>query len=405
MKPDWTAWVTWRFLTGRKGGRGRFIFLFSILLLCAGVATLNTILAVMNGLQQGYIASILEIGSYHLLWTNNNNRDDIESLAQSISEYDGVHLAVPFQEGKTMISRAGSLPRGVLVRGISRDIMELDQALADQMEITDGEFNLNDDGIVLGGRLGRSLSLRPGDAVNILSLSNDSSSRIIPLTVSGLFSSKYYIYNQSMAFVSLKTADKLLGNLPLEIGIKLDRLDSDRHVLPKLSEDKRFSDGRFVSWRETNKAFFGALHYEKIMMFVLVALILVIVAVNIDQALRRMAAERVEDLGIFKAIGATPNEIRLLFLRHGLFIGGLGGISGSIFGVVIGANIDRIVLFIRSFGHSYSGTVESFFQHALVMPQDVLIIFILTVILTFLAAIRASSMAALSKPAEVLRSE
>jgi ABC-type lipoprotein release transport system permease subunit len=59
-----------------------------------------------------------------------------------------------------------------------------------------------------------------------------------------------------------------------------------------------------------------------------------------------MATERMEDLSLLKAVGATPKDVRILFLRHGLVIGGTGGLTGSILGVLLGGNVDAI---IRSF--------------------------------------------------------
>ena len=109
----WLPWVSRRFLTGRRGGRGRLVFLFSVALIASGVATLNVILAVMNGLQQGYIRSILEIGSYHLRWSPEAGaaipEDGMPALTDLIAADPGVAVAVPFREGQTMLS--GTRPR------------------------------------------------------------------------------------------------------------------------------------------------------------------------------------------------------------------------------------------------------------------------------------------------------
>ena len=333
--------MAWRFLTGRRGGRGRLVLLFSILLICAGVATLNTILAVMNGLQQGFISSILEIGSYHIRWTPDGDEVEFEAAIDALTKDPGVALAIPFREGQTMLSGRRSLLAGALIRGLPPDVYENDKSLADRLEIFDGEFNLHGRGIVLGRELALSLGVLPGDSISTLNLTSAGlTSQEIKLDVTGLFQCGYQVYESSLAFVSLETVEMFLGDNPAEIGVKLHRPEADRGVLNRLQGNIRLAGGTLSSWRKSNSAFFGALRNEKIMMILLLTLIFVVVAVNIDHSLRRMATERIEDLSILKAIGASPGEIRILFLRHGLLIGCMGGISGSVLGVLIGENTD-----------------------------------------------------------------
>ncbi|OQX29519.1 MAG: hypothetical protein B0D92_03340 [Spirochaeta sp. LUC14_002_19_P3] len=411
LNTNWTRWTAWRFLTGRRGGRGRLVFLFSVVLICAGVAALNTILAVMNGLQQGFISSILEIGSYHLRLLP-NDEDGLESALRAADADTGVRIAVPFREGQTMLSSGRGHLSGALIRGVPEDVYIKDKGLASRLDISEGRFNLAGSGIVLGEELALNLGVIPGDRIIVLSLGKDSlASRQTEFRVTGLFECGYLAYESGMAFISADNAQTLIGDMPLEIGIKLQRPELDKAVIQRLQKK---IDGQFISWRESNRAFFGALRNEKNMMIILLALIFVVVAVNIDHALRRMAQERAEDLSILKAVGASPWNIRSLFLRHGLVIGGLGGISGSALGVLIGKNIDGILRLVHRLRYAFNAssfstlrlqTLEAFFQHTQVMAKDVIIILVLAVVLTFLAAVRASSMAANAKPAEVLRSE
>ncbi len=416
----WRSWVSRRFLTGRRGGRGRLVFVFSVILISGGVATLNTILSVMNGLQQGYIRSILEIGSYHLRWTPDPESPeasgDIFDVIEIISSDPRVALTTMFREGQTMLSGERPRPLGALVRGTPENLYEEDKALAGYMEIVDGHFDISGRGIVLGDELAVSLGVSPGDTITALDLGG---AGMVPaeieLEVTGLFECGYREYESSMAFVSLETVSLLFGPSVPEIGIKLTRPERDRSVMDKLIPKLADSGGVLTSWRENNRSFFGALRTEKVMMLLLLTLIFVVVAVNIDHSLRRMATERVEDLSILKAVGATPKDIRILFLRQGLVIGGTGGIIGSVFGVLIGGNVDTILSAVRSMRYELSGLfssvpfrshpIDAFFRSSEVMAVDVITILFLAVLMSSLAAVRAASMAARQKPAEVLRSE
>ena len=418
--PSWRSWVSRRFLTGRRGGRGRLVFIFSVILISAGVATLITILSVMNGLQQGYIRSILEIGSYHLRWTpdpgSTEDSVDISDVIEIITADPRVALTVTFREGQTMLSGERPRPLGALVRGAPETLYKEDKALAGHMEIIDGLFDISGRGIVLGDELAVSLGVYPGDKITALDLGG---AGMIPaeveLVVTGLFECGYREYESSMAFVSLDTVSLFFGPSVPEIGIKLTHPERDRSVMSKLIPELADSGGVITSWRENNRSFFGALRTEKVMMLLLLTLIFVVVAVNIDHSLRRMATERVEDLSILKAVGATPRDIRILFLRQGLVIGGTGGVIGSIFGVLIGGNVDTILSAVRHLRYALSGIfnpgsfrshpVEAFFRSSEVMAGDVVTILFLAVLMSSLAAVRAASLAARQKPAEVLRSE
>lgn len=391
------------------------VFAFSVLLIALGVMTLNSILAVMNGNQQGFIHSIMEIGSFHIRWYSDDDSLSIDNFLERLNREDGVKIALPFREGQTLLTGTRPSPSGALLRGLPEDVYSRDDGMASRLDIIAGVFDLSASSIVLGAQLAFQLGLRPGDMVKVMNFSGNSSlSEDLELPVSAVFKCDYREYESSLAFVSLDTAARIFGDVPLEIGIKLERPHSDQVFMQNFHHPSSPIPGTFVSWRESNRAFFGALRTEKAIMLLLLALIFVVVAVNIDHSLRRMATERIEDLAILKALGASPRDVRILFLRHGLIIGGFGGFAGSVLGVLIGQNISiilRIFGVLRAYLFPFrdvtirSRAMEAFLTNSQVMVQDVIIILMLAIVLTFLAAVRASSMAAHSKPAEVLRSE
>jgi len=417
---SWTGWVSRRFLIGRRGGRGRLVFVFSVILIGMGVATLITILSVMNGLQQGYIRSILEIGSYHLLWSaSRESASASEDVTRMISIFESdsrVALTIPFREGQTMLNGKQLRSIGTLLKGVPESLYQDDASLARVMEIVEGRFDIAHEGIVLGEELATSLGVSTGDRITALDLGSGAFTPAeLKLTVRGVFRCVYREYENTLAFVSLETINALFGSAPVDIGVKLHRLEDDRLVMDDLESHVEATGGHISSWRDSNRSFFGALRTEKVMMLLLLALIFVVVAVNIDHSLRRMATERVEDLSLLKAVGATPGSIRLLFLRQGLAIGGSGAAAGVVLGVPIGANVDTILVSLRKlryflsnnfgFGALPSGSVDAFLRRSEVMASDVIIILLLAIIISSLSSIRAASQAALQKPAEILRSE
>ncbi len=213
--------------------------------------------------------------------------------------------------------------------------------------------------------------------------------------------------------MSLESFSRLFGTASSELGIKLKHPEADRALLPELEKIAGGLGGTFSSWRDTSRSFFGALRTEKVMMLLILALVFVVVAVNIDHALRRMATERQEDLALLKSIGASPYQLRLLFLSQGLAIGAAGAVTGSIFGVLVGMNVGSIIrfarktwFFLRSGSSEFQvGAGDAFFRSSEVMLADVLIIAFLALLLSSVAALRAASMASRLNPAAVLRSE
>ncbi|MCG8453550.1 MAG: ABC transporter permease [Spirochaetales bacterium] len=412
MKNLWVPWVSNRFLTGRRGGRGRLVFLFAVILIGAGVATLNTILAVMNGLQQNYIRSIMEMGSYHMrLYPG---EDGLPTEWNDFFEtHPDVLTTFPFREGQTMLSGDRPRPAGALVRGLPEDILRQDEGMKPYLRMLDGNFQLSGNRVVLGTYLARNLGVFAGDTITALDLGGSGySPSEVELVVAGIFSCGYNQYDATMAFVSLDTLEGFFGEAPSSLAVKLqnpervDRLAQDLH--------EELPDTSFSTWKIDNRSFFGALRTEKVMMMLLLALIFVVVAVNIDHSLRRMAKERAEDLSLLKAFGASPRDVHRLFLRHGLVIGGSGAALGSLFGVLIGEHMDWIVDVLGRLRNSIEGLMgqdriyhptDGFFRSSEVMVGDVVVIFSIAVILSSIAAVRAASLAARSRPAEVLRSE
>lgn len=393
------------------------MFVFSVVLIGLGVATLNTVLAVMNGLQQGYIRSILEIGSYHLLWSPEAGVDykptELRDVADKISNSKEVLLTIEFREGQTMLTGTYPRPLGALIRGVTPSLYDEDLAFARLMDIVDGSFDLADNGIVIGFELAKKLGVKSGNRVLALDLGEPGMSPgEIELEVRGVFRCAYRDYEEAMVFVSLETAEELFGYAVPELGIKLRRLERDRVVMSSLKSVLDEHGGTLTSWRDSNRAFFGALRTEKMMMLLLLTLIFIVVAVNIDHSLRLMIAERIEDISIIKAMGAAPRDVRSIFLRQGFIIGACGGIIGSVLGMLIGGNVDSIIraaeqiaLYFSALGVFSSPTIGEFFRSSEVMVQDVLIILFIAVLISLTAAIRAASQAASGKPAEVLRSE
>lgn len=446
----WVGFIAVRYISrGRKNSPSP---LFSMLGIAVGVLALTVIMAVMNGFQLGFIESILEISSGHLR-LNTRSIENEEEFNEGLRSLPGIVSVLPFEELSVLLRGRPSSPRGALVRGVPANAFELDPGLASRLIIEQGYFDLSEpNNIVLGAELARILSVGPGDTVNFLSLTGgirideaDSNDRF---TVTGIFRSFFHEYDLGWAFINLETASQMIEPLELRapgetpapqmtgpnLGIKLNNRWHDQRAM---AEIRRFltqsglseTDFRLESWRDYNRAFFGALRTEKLVMFILVGLIFIVVGLNIYQAQRRIVLEKREEIGLLRALGASDKELRLVFVLDGFIIGLSGVTFGLIPGLLISFNIQAFFTFLERvvnlfifilnitvdfLGGSIWANEFSIFSPqifyvkeiiARVIPHEVVLISLFGFLAAILAAWFASGKVSGANPAEVLRYE
>jgi lipoprotein-releasing system permease protein len=437
----WMLFVARRW-TERKASRSSASSVLCVLEISAGVLALTVIIAVMNGFQLGYIESILEVSSYYIRVDNfPANR---LSIADDIAKLPDVRACVPFKETEGIMMRPRGLRRqAVVLRGLPADVFSKDAGLKKHLVIETRIGTLPDDAllsskhcILLGSELARTLGVIAGDTVTFLSISGLFSSETEQNTtfiVSGTFKSGYYQYDLSWGFLNLDAARALEENSGrITLGVKLrDRYD-DRRALAEIKTllDRAMgseSDVRLSSWRDYNKAFFGALRSEKLMMFVLVGLIFIVVALNIYQGQRRSVLERAEEIGLLRAVGATEAQVRAVFTFNGLLIGFIGATCGMALALLIATHIQGFFAAIEwivtaflhlvyrvSFGLWGQTSAFAIFNRqifyfdgitARLLPTDVIIIYLFGLLSAVAAAWLASRRVAKINPAEVLRYE
>jgi lipoprotein-releasing system permease protein len=424
------------------------------------VLALIVILAVMNGFQLGFIESILEISSYHLRVENfpPEKTEELEGLMRNIP---GLTALVPFREFQSLV-RARRGQQAALIRGLSPDAAQADAAMAARLEFESGSFDLAGPySILLGSELARRLSVRRGDELTLFSVSGilsgaaaapagavpDEAPAPSPdsaegagmenFIVSGIFRTGFYEYDLGWGFINIEraalfSAAEAEAGQDLILGIKLKNRWQDRHALELLRRELQnkpgFGNVKLTSWRDYNRAFFGALRTEKLFMFILVGLIFIVVGLNIYQGQRRSVLERREEIGLLRAIGGGEWAVRLVFVCDGAIIGFTGAVLGLCPGLLIASHIplfftilEGIVNFfihvINSIGALFGGGGAgefAIFSPAVfyikeipsrVIPHEVFLIFMFGFLSALLAAWFASGRVSRIRPAEALRYE
>ncbi|SHI10569.1 lipoprotein-releasing ABC transporter permease subunit [Pollutimonas bauzanensis] len=403
----------------RRGGRGdrfvSFIAASSMAGIALGVAALIVVLSVMNGFQTQVRDRMLSVLPHIELYVPRMDPEQVLSqwreIAALAKENPQVRGTAPFVAAQGMIVRGEALS-GVQVRGIDPQLESAVSDVGGQMIAGDiaalkpGSFS-----IVLGNQIANMLGVSAGDTVLVLAPQGSISPagftpRMRQFTVTGIFSSGYYEYDASLAFINYEDAAKVFRDSGTS-GVRL-RI-ADMQQAPLVARDLGKTLPPFVQaqdWTQNNRTWFAAVQTEKRMMFLILALIVAVAAFNLLSSLVMAVKDKRSDIAILRTLGASPREIAKIFLVQGSLIGIVGTLLGVAFGVLVAYNIDVIVPFIeRMLGVQFLPQQIYFISELPSNPQltDILVVALTSLVLSLLATLYPSWRASSLQPAEVLR--
>ncbi len=402
--------ISRRYLRAKhKHGFISLISLISVAGITVGVIALIVVLAVYSGFTDGLRDQILGINAHIIVQSYSgpiHNYDGVEDKILSTQNVKGV---TPYLYAQTLLSSSAG-GSGVVLRGIEPktaarviklssqmkkgDIQDLDAAAADHIP-----------NIILGKELAKTLRVQVGSKVRLIAPSGPlTPTGVIPkiktCRVSGIFASGMYEYDSSLAYMSLTQVQEFLelGDVVhgLEITVSEDMIERADQVAAAIG--KNLGSGYLIrDWMSMNANLFAAFKLEKIGMFICLALIVLVAALNIISALIMVVMEKGKDIAILKSMGATSASIMRIFFLQGAVI----GIAGTILGVLGGLGLCELLSrykFIKLPADVYPMSTLPI----KVLPSDVLIVAISAILITLLATLYPSWKAAKIEPAEVL---
>jgi len=330
-------WLARRFLFARR--REKFISIIATLSIggvALGVAALIVVLAVMSGFDHDITEKLVSINAHVVVDSPQGVEDDDELLRQ-LSALEHVVGVSPFVAGQAIL-RLPDQAFGVLVRGMDPQREGRISRMAEYMVF--GQVPQGDDEVILGTELSAYLGVRPGDELTLISPADGKTHE---LTVSGLFRSGMYEYDATLVAMTKTRAQRMfhLDGVVSGIGVKLDHIDRSPEVKQRI---QRVLPPELTArtWMELNPALFGALRVEKIVMFVILTLIVLVAALNIVSMLIMIVMEKTKDIGILRALGATRASIARLFLSQGCLVGALGVCLGLAGGIALARNLNPV---------------------------------------------------------------
>lgn len=334
---DVSSFIGLRYLRAKKSNAFLSLITFlSVAGVALGVATLIVTLSVMDGFEHA-LKSRMGQGEYHIL-VSPAASDDEPYFEFSTDQVNRVYSLSPdIQAVNPVLSteaivRGGKRVAGMSVRGISESQMS---GLAKQLvESVDGPRVLSRDGLWLGRELAYQLSAFPGDKVQVISPTEtegplESVPRVRVFRVDGIFASGIPEKDLQTVYASLEAVQEFLGR-PGKVNRVEISVQDFQHSEPSGNLVRQALGPTFAvkDWNQLNAHLFASLKLERITMFVILTMIVLVASFNIVTSLKMTVAEKRKEIAILQAMGASSRQVSRIFLVQGMVIGNLGTLLG-----------------------------------------------------------------------------
>ncbi len=392
------------------------ITLLSIVGVAVGVMALIVVLAVMTGFENDITSKIVGMTAHALVRKHGNSGlKDYRAITRRIRNIEGVVAATPFIFNQVMLTTEGGIT-GAVLRGVDPDTIGDVTSLVQNTRLGSvAALGFSEPpGIVIGNELARTLGVLIGDLVNVVTpLGTMTPLGMAPkreqFRVVGIFTSGYYEYDTSFAYISISSAQRFFGmdDVVTGIEVKVEDVYRAREVALRIGKTLGFPFWT-MDWMAMNRNFFKALKMERIAMFIILTLIVFVAALAIVTTLIMVVMEKTREIAILKSMGAATSSIMKIFIFEGLIIGVVGTILGTVLGLLIAYNIEPLTQFLEGVFRFKFLPGDVYYIDELpstVRPLTVVLIDGIAILLSFLATLYPSWKGANLDPVEALRYE
>jgi lipoprotein-releasing system permease protein len=262
------------------------------------------------------------------------------------------------------------------------------------------------DGVIIGWEIARILGIFTGEDVTLVLpaghvLPTGPAPKLKKFRVVGIFSSGFYEYDIGLAYISLTSAQKFfsIGRSISGLEVRLDNIYQSKFVMQLI--EKRLDRAYHIQdWTEMNKSLFSAINLEKLAMFLILALIVLVAAFNIISTLVMMVMEKHSDIATLKSMGATPKSIMKIFMLEGSVIGVIGTAIGTVLGIAVCWIADTYKLINLEGGAYYLDHLPF-----MLTGLDIVLVVVSALIICFVSTIYPARQASKLDPVAVFRYE
>jgi len=406
--------VARRYLSSRR--HDSFISVTAILAMVSiglSVCALIVVMGVMNGFRAELLDKLLGYNGHILINGYDRKIEDYDQISDDLRTIDGVRSVVPFIEEQVFL-KSYYTQRGGLLRAYPNTMFADNKIKV--TEVVDGSIAQADEigGVILGYDLARKLNVRVGYEITMLSAT----------PVNTAFGTTYRKSTYPVAAIvrlGVSGLDDIFIAMPLgdaqvyfrhdhvnNIEIYVDDPDKVQDYLADISRVVGDSAQEVRTWRVINRGVVEALATERVAMFMVLSLMILVAVFNIASSLFMLVKEKASDIAILRTMGASKAEVTQIFLIIGMVVGLLGILVGSLLAWLIASNLNAIKSGIEwMLGLNLWDPSVRYISQLTVKsdPMDVALTLFLAVVFTFLAAIIPARRAAKIEPVDILRYE
>lgn len=399
-------------------GKGEgFIFLvasISMVAVMLGVAALIIVMSVMNGFRAELFDKIVGLNGHAVVQGYGGRLPDWRQIVVEAKATPGVTSAVPLIEQPLMASFQGR-SEGVLLRGMRVEDIRSNPTL--NGKVLSGSLNALTPGsekVAIGVRLSESLGVNVGGSITVLSTAGRTTPfgtvpRLVSYRVAAIFEVGVHDYDNAFVIMPIEDAQNLLLLGDAVQMVELETTDADKvgEILRPLAAQMQ---GRadVSDWRQMNSALFEALEVERIAMFVVLSIIILVAVFNILSSLIMLARAKMRDIAILRTMGASRASILKVFMTVGTTVGVLGILAGLVLGAIFLFFRQSVVNFVQVVtGQNLWDPSIRFLTElpSKTDPVEVVAIVLMALLFSFLATLYPAYKASSTDPVQVLRYE
>ncbi|MEA3004499.1 MAG: lipoprotein-releasing system permease protein [Sphingomonadales bacterium] len=399
-------------------GKGEgFIFLvasISLLAVALGVAALIVVMSVMNGFRAELFDKIIGLNGHAVVQGYGGRLPDWRDILVQARRTPGVTSAVPLIEQPLMASYDGRV-EGVLVRGMrAPDILANPTLRGKVLSGSLGALKPGAGNVAIGARLAEQLGAGVGGQISLITPEGRSTPfgtvpRIVSYRIAAVFEVGVYDYDKAFVIMPMEDAQAFLmmGDSVGMVEIQTVDPDKVKQILAPLAAAVA-GEAVVTDWRQLNASLFQALQVERVVMFVILSIIILVAVFNILSSLIMLVRAKTRDIAILRTMGASRNAMMRVFVMVGVTIGALGVVAGVFLAaIMLYFRQGAVDLVQRASGQNLWDPSIRFLTElpSKTDPFEVLAVVSMAMIFSFLATLYPAWKAASTDPVQVLRYE